>query len=412
MIKKDISALVGGGYGEFWRFRGRYRVVKGGRGAKKSATAALWYIYNLMKYPLANLLVVRRYANSHRDSTFAQLRWAIARLGVAHLWRFTKNPLEMIYIPTGQKIIFRGMDDPESIHSVTVERGYLCWVWLEEAYQIENESDFDKLDMSIRGTMAPGYFKQLTLTFNPWSGRHWLKKRFFDCHSADVLALTKTYEDNEFLDAGDRAVFAAMARDFPRRFEVEGLGNWGIAQGLVYENWSVCAFDYRELLRKNPQWRPLFGLDFGFTHDPTAFIGLILAEAERDIYIFVEHYQRGMLNSDIAALIKTLGFAKERIVADSAEPKSIAELRRLGLSRVVGAKKGPDSLRHGIQRLCNYRVYVHRDCVHTREELAGYIWSDGIDGSFYNVPVDRDNHLMDALRYAMEGTESNFSVLK
>ena len=119
-----------------------------------------------------------------------------------------------------------------------------------------------------------------------------------------------------------------------------------------------------------------------------------------------------MLNSDIAALIKTLGFAKERIVADSAEPKSIAELRRLGLSRVVGAKKGPDSLRHGIQRLCNYRVYVHRDCVHTREELAGYIWSDGIDGSFYNVPVDRDNHLMDALRYAMEGTESNFSVLK
>lgn len=403
--------MVGGSYGDFWGFRGRYRVVKGGRGAKKSATAALWYVYNLMKYPLANLLVVRRYANSHRDSTFAQLQWAVKRMGVEGLWRSTKTPLEMIYLPTGQRIIFRGMDDPESIHSVTVDKGYLCWVWLEEAYQIDREGDFDKLDMSIRGTLPPGYFKQLTLTFNPWSEKHWLKKRFFHGESPEVLAITRTYKDNEFLDDKDKQVFREMSRNFPRRYQVEGLGNWGIAQGLVYENWWVEEFNYRDLLNNRPHMRPLFGLDFGFTHDPTAFIGLILDEEAREIYIFAEHYQRGMLNSDIAAMIREKGFGKERIVGDSAEPKSIAELRRLGISRITGAKKGPDSLRHGIQRICNYRIYVHSTCRHTIEELGTYAWCDGPNG-VKNVPVDRDNHLMDALRYAMEGTCQGFSLLK
>lgn len=410
-IEKDISALVGDGYGDFWSFQGRYRVVKGGRGAKKSATAALWYIYNLMKFPLANLLVVRRYANSHRDSTFAQLQWAVKTLGVERLWRSTKTPLEMIYLPTGQRVIFRGMDDPESIHSVTVDKGYLCWVWLEEAYQIERENDFDKLDMSIRGTLPSGYFKQLTLTFNPWSEKHWLKRRFFDVKSSEVLAITRTYKGNEFLDHKDHEVFAEMARNFPRRYQVEGLGNWGVAQGLVYENWWVTDFNYRELLASRPHMRPLFGLDFGFTHDPTAFIGLVLDEDTRELYIFAEHYQRGMLNSDIAEMIKNKGFSKERIVADSAEPKSIAELRRLGINRIIGARKGPDSLRHGIQRICNYRIYVHSSCRYTIEELGTYAWCDG-SGGVKNVPVDRDNHLMDALRYAMEGTNQGFSLLK
>ncbi|MDO4541318.1 MAG: PBSX family phage terminase large subunit [Bacillota bacterium] len=404
--KKDISEIVGGGYSDFWRFKGRYRVVKGGRGAKKSATAALWYIYHLMKYPLANLLVVRRYANSHRDSTYAQLQWAVRALGVEHLWRWTKTPLEMTFVPTGQRIIFRGMDDPESIHSVTVNKGSLCWVWLEEAFQIERERDFDKLDMSVRGNLPKGYFKQLTLTFNPWSAKHWLKQRFFDEKDPEVLAMTTTYQDNEFLDEGDRAVFAEMSKKF-RRYDVEGLGNWGVTQGLVYEDWVVMDFDHRRLLRERPTMRPLFGLDFGFTHDPSAFIGLLLDEEAGEIYIFAEDYRRGMLNSDIAAMIKAKGFGKERIVADSAEPKSIAELRRLGLSRIVGAKKGPDSLRYGIQRLRNYRIRVHSDCRHTQEELSAYAWDES--GS---VPLDRDNHLMDALRYAMEGAETGIAVFK
>ena len=165
--KKNIAKIVGKGYKTFGNYKGRYRVVKGSRGSKKSTTTALWIIYNMMKYSLANTLVVRRVFNTHKDSTWTQLKWAVNVLGVSHLWNFSKSPLEATYIPTGQKILFRGLDDPMSITSITVEVGYLCWAWFEEAFQIMNEDDFNKVDMSIRGELPPGYFKQITLTFNP-----------------------------------------------------------------------------------------------------------------------------------------------------------------------------------------------------------------------------------------------------
>lgn len=144
-----LPDLVGGGYGAFWRCRQRYRVVKGGKASKKSSTTALWYIYHLMKYPAANLLVVRSVHRTHIDSTYAQLRWAIRRLGVEHLWHGTREPLELTYTPTGQRILFRGLDNVEKLASTTVDNGYLCWVWLEEAFEVAREADFDKLDLSV-----------------------------------------------------------------------------------------------------------------------------------------------------------------------------------------------------------------------------------------------------------------------
>lgn len=127
----NLAKEVGRGYGQFWRCKKRYRIVKGGRGSKKSCTEALWLIYMIMKMPLANAVVIRRYFNTHRDSTFAQLKWAINKLGVKTLWKPTMNPLELTYLPTGQKILFRGFDDPQSITSITVEVGHLCWVWIK-----------------------------------------------------------------------------------------------------------------------------------------------------------------------------------------------------------------------------------------------------------------------------------------
>ena len=177
----SLKTAVGGGYDEFWHDRHRYRVLKGGKGSKKSTTTAMNLIYRLMKYPGSNLLVVRAVMNTHRDSTFAQLKWAQEKLGVSHLWKNTVNPMEMTYKPTGQKILFRGFDDVLKLASTTVSNGYLCFVWIEEAFELESEEDFDKLDMSVpRGEIPPHLFKQTTLTFNPWSDRHWLKKRFFD----------------------------------------------------------------------------------------------------------------------------------------------------------------------------------------------------------------------------------------
>lgn len=161
-----LSEIVGGGYADFWHSTARYRVIKGSRASKKSTTAALWFVVNLMARPEANLLVVRRYGRTLKDSCFAQLRWAIDRLGFGDFWHATTNPMELVYTPTGQKILFRGLDDGIKVTSITVAKGVLCWVWLDEAYELR-EDDFNKLDMSIRGKMPKGLHPQLTLTFNP-----------------------------------------------------------------------------------------------------------------------------------------------------------------------------------------------------------------------------------------------------
>lgn len=398
----DIAAVVGGGYRAFWNCRSRYRVLKGGKASKKSTTAALWFIYHLMKYPQANLLVVRRVFATHADSTFAQLRWAIRRLGAEALWEAVRSPLELRYRPTGQRILFRGFDDVEKLASTTVENGCLCWVWLEEAFELPSEEDFDKLDLSApRGEVPPPLFKQTTITFNPWSERHWLKRRFFDQPGPDTACFTATWLCNEFLDEADRARYVEMQRKNPRRYAVAGLGEWGIAEGLVYENWRVADFDIRVLPDESWKLRHVFGLDYGYANDPTAFIAAAVNRPDRRIYIYDEHYGRRMLNSEIAAMIRQKGYAKERIRADSAEPKSNEELRRQGISRLTAAVKGPDSVLSGIAELQEYELIVHPRCRHTAAELGAYIWQKGADGSGINRPVDRDNHLLDALRYAM-----------
>lgn len=397
-----LPDVIGGGYGEFWRCRKRYRVVKGGKASKKSSTTALWYIYHLMKYPESNLLVVRNVHRTHADSTYAQLRWAIRRLGVEHLWRAVREPLELTYLPTGQRILFRGMDNVEKLASTTVERGYLCWVWIEEAFEIAAEADFDKLDLSVpRGELPKPLFKQTTITFNPWDENHWLKSRFFDRHASDVFAITTDYRCNEFLDSTDRGLYERMRAENPRKYAVAGLGEWGHSEGLVFENWVVEEFSLRDLRREG--LRHVFGLDYGYTNDPTAFIAAAVDEAAKRIYLYDEHYQRRMLNEDIAAMIVEKGYQKERIRADAAEPKSNEDLRRLGICRLQAANKGRDSILSGISRLQEYRLVVHPRCVHTAAELRGYVWqADGRDGVYRNLPSDKDNHLMDALRYAME----------
>ncbi len=397
-----LPDVVGEGYGAFWRCRKRYRVVKGGKASKKSSTTALWYIYHLMKYPEANLLVVRAVHRTHQDSTFAQLRWAIRRLGVEHLWRAGREPLELCYIPTGQRILFRGLDNVEKLASTTVDKGVLCWVWLEEAFEISRQADFEKLDLSVpRGEVPPPLFKQTTVTFNPWNENHWLKSRFFDREDDQVLAITTDYRCNRFLDDTDRAVYERMRLQNPRQYAVAGLGQWGHSEGLVFENWSVEAFSLAQL--QGEGYRHIFGLDYGYTNDPTAFIAAAVEETHKRIYIYDEHYEKRMLNQAIAGMIRQKGYHKERIRADSAEPKSNDDLRRLGLTRLHPAAKGQDSVLAGIARLQEYRMVVHPRCVHTAAELAAYTWQeDGREGVYRNRPCDRDNHLMDALRYAME----------
>lgn len=404
MTTVNISDTVGRGYGDFWKDTKRYRVLKGGKGSKKSATTALNCIYRLMRYPNSNLLVVRAVMNTHRDSTFAQLKWAQQKLGVGQLWHNTVSPLEMTYLPTGQKILFRGFDDVLKLASTTVSKGYLNFVWIEEAYELVSEEDFDKLDLSVpRGEVPSPLFKQTTLTFNPWSETHWLKKRFFDTPSDNISTYSTNYLCNEFLDATDRAVFERMKETNYRKYAVAGLGEWGIAEGLVFENWEVLEFDVENLgAEDGTDWmyKSFFGLDYGYTNDPTAFIAFAANPITKELFIYDEHYETKMLNSDIADMIKRKGYAKERIRADAAEPKSNDDLRRLGISRIQPSVKGRDSVINGIAQLQEYKIYVHPRCVNTIHELGSYVWKKDKDDRGLNVPEDRDNHLMDSLRYS------------
>ena len=398
-----LPDLVGRGYKTFWEFRGRYRVCKGSRASKKSKTTALNMVFRIMQYPLGNVLVVRKTFRTLKDSCFTDLKWAINRFQVAHLWDVKESPLEMTYRPTGQKILFRGLDDPLKITSITVEHGFLCWMWIEEAYEISTESDFDMLDESIRGAIPAetGLFKQVTLTFNPWNEHHWMKKRFFDVQSPDVLAMTTNYTCNEWLDEADLKLFETMKVSNPRRYRVAGLGEWGVVDGLVYENWEERVFDVSEISRMSGV-RSCFGLDFGYTNDPTALFCGLIDKGSRTIWVFDELYERGLTNQMIADRIRSMGLSKERITADSAEPKSIEELRKEGISRIRGSRKGRDSVENGIQFIQNYQILIHPRCVNFLTEIQNYVFSQDKFGKTTNVPVDDFNHLMDAMRYALE----------
>jgi len=452
-VQISLRDVVGQGYDEFWRFRGRYRVVKGSRASKKSKTAALWYIFHMMKYPGANTLVIRKTFRTLKDSCFTELKWAIGRLGVSAYWKVIESPLEMTYLPTGQKIYFRGLDDPFKVTSITVETGALCWMWIEEAYEITRETDFDIINESIRGAAPDGLFKQVTLTLNPWNERHWIKKRFFDgpppppaeappsketppglrpppskeggyerlCRNldessespplqrgksrsdrgCDILAMTTCYTCNEWLDDADRRLFEEMRVKNPRRYRVAGLGEWGIAEGLIYENWEERSFSLDEV-RRIPGVQSAFGLDFGYTNDPSALFCGMIDLAGKTIYVFDEMYRRGMSNEAIARAVSEAGYAKERICADSSEPKSIARLRELGLVRVRAARKGQDSVNHGIDFLQDFTLVIHPKCVNFLTEIANYTWDTDKFGARVNTPIDDFNHLMDAMRYATE----------
>lgn len=398
-----IQDRIGKGYNAFWNNKSFYRVVKGSRGSKKSRTTALNFIYRIMRYSWSNLLVVRRYSNTNHDSTYTVLKWACGALGVSHLFKFNEGKPEIVYRPTGQKIIFRGLDDPLKVTSVDVDTGILSWGWFEEAYEIENADKFETVVESIRGgNEAPDFFKQITITFNPWSEHHWLKAMFFDeeTRKKDVFAQTTTFRINEWLDDQDRQRYLDLYRTNPRRAKIVCDGDWGVAEGLVFENFVVEDFDVAEVVKNATGVG--HGLDFGFTHDPSAFAECAINLKTKDIYIYNEMYQQGMLTDDIYEWIAQNGYANSEITADSAEQRLIMELRLKGVRRIQPAMKGKDSIMTGIDFLQGFKIHILPSCVHAIQEFNTYVWDQDKEGNWLNKPLDKNNHFIDAFRYSLE----------
>ena len=401
-MKVSLQATVGKNYADFWNAKQRYRVCKGSRGSKKSKTTALNMIHRIIEYPESNGLCVRRYGNTLRDSVYSDLLWAIHKLGLDDYFDWTVSPMQIVRKSTGQKILFRGLDDGMKITSISVDKGVLCWVWIEEAYELSNEDDFNKLDMSIRGEVPDGYFKQITLTFNPWSSTSWLKSRFFDVVDDDIFTKTTTWKCNEWLDEADRNIFLKMQVNNPRRYRIEGDGEWGIAEGLIYDKVIFEDFDI-DSIKAIPGIRSTFGLDFGFT-DPNAFTCFLIDNAAMKIYVFDEWYRTGVTNKIIAQAIKEKGYGGQKIICDSAEPKSIAELQEQGI-KAEGSRKGKDSVNHGIQLIQNYEIIVHeKNCPEFKKEIQNYCWEKDKNGKPTDKPDHEFSHGMDSMRYAVTKT--------
>lgn len=399
----SVSKEIGGGYNRFWHNRQFYRVVKGSRGSKKSKNTAINFIYRIMKYPWANLLVVRRYSNTNKQSTYTDLKWAANKLKVGHLFKFNESMPEVTYKPTGQKILFRGLDDPLKITSISVDVGMLAWVWVEEAYQIESEADFRTLVESIRGSHDdPDFFKQITLTFNPWSERHWLKPMFFDdkTREKDVFAYTTTFRCNEWLDDVDRQRMEDLYRTNPRRARIVCDGEWGVAEGLVFDNFRVKDFNPIQKIKEIQE--TTHGQDYGFTNDPTTLVSSAVDLKNKEIWIYDEHYEKAMTTQDIYNMIAEKQLLKASITGDNAEPRLIKELIAKGVRRLHKSVKGKDSIMHGILFLQGFKIYIHPSCENTIEEFNTYTFEKDKEGKWLNKPIDANNHIIDALRYSME----------
>lgn len=296
----NLPDVIGKGYASFWKSKNFFRIVKGGRASKKSTTAALWYIYNIMKYPLANAVVVRQVYNTHKNSTFAELKKAAKRLKVYDKWKFTESPLQCVYRPTGQKILFYGFDDPMKLTSMTVDTGFLCWAWFEEVFEIDNEEDFDTFVEGIRGQVPPPLFKQVTLTYNPWINTHWTKTKFWDNEYPDTFRDTTTHKCNEFLDISDHKRIDDLEETNPERYKVVGLGEYGIPGGAYFDEFRKDIHVIEPFIIPD-HWRRYISLDYGLDMLANYWIAM---DSNNKAYVYKELYESDLIISDAAKRIK------------------------------------------------------------------------------------------------------------
>lgn len=375
----------------------RTQIFFGGSSSGKSTFIAQRAIYNLLDGG-RNYLIVRNIADTNRGSTYKEITKNIESWGVSRLFKINKSNLE-ITCRNGYQILFKGLGDIEKIKSITAQRGVITDIWIEEATETIEE-DIKQLNKRLRGQTRVK--KRLILSFNPIMRSHWLFKKFFkDFADKDILyrderliILKTIYKDNRFLEDDD--IYELEHEGDKYWHDVYTLGNWGTLGAVVFSNWEVQ--DLSKVKKKFDNYKN--GLDFGFTNDPTAFVRMHYDKKRKILYITDEFYERGLTNQEIAKALKPM-IGSEYVTCDSAEPKSIEELKRENIN-ALGALKGKDSVGFGIQFLKGLKIIIDKNCQNVINEFQLYQWKKTRDGDTLNIPVDRDNHTIDAIRYGME----------
>jgi phage terminase large subunit len=381
----------------------RVQIVYGGSSSGKSVSKAQQSIIDVLCH-CRNWLICRKIGRDSRHSTFIEVNRVIEAWDLHGRFKINKTDLTITAVDTGYQILFKGLDDLEKLKSITVLKGAITDIWIEEATQTEQD-DVRQLLRRQRGG-DPDVPKRLHLTFNPIVNLSWIYNEYFaplgmadgQTWYEDVdgrLTIQKTtYKDNPFLAQDEIDVLEDETDKY--WYDVYTLGNWGVLGDVIFTNWEtrdLSAIQYLFVNRRN-------GLDFGFASDPAALARTHYDKKRKTIYVFKELYQRGLTNDILGEeLIPIL--ERDDLVCDSAEPKSIKDLVNAGI-RARGARKGKDSVHHGIQWLQQQTIIIDKSCINTQNEFMLYQWKKDKDGNSLRIPVDKNNHIIDALRYAYE----------
>lgn len=337
------------------------------------------------------VLWMRKVGRTIKDSIFEDVIRCLSSFKILPYCKVNMSDYR-ITLPNGAVFLFKGADDIEKVKSIKA----VSDIVMEEATEF-NQEDYMQLTIRLR---EPIYKKrQLFMMFNPVSKANWVYKFFFEQKQEDVVIYHTTYKDNKFLDEATKKNLELLIDRDPVYYKIYALGEFATLDKLVFPKKTIKRLNYYDM-KNYPNY---FGLDFGYTNDPTAFVRLAVDKPNKKLYVVEEWVRKGQENDKIAQAITDMGYRKEKIMADAAEPKSIAEIRRLGIDRIQAVKKKPDSILQGIDFIKQFDIIIDDRCPKVIEEFENYTWQkDKKTGEYINKPIDTFNHGIDAMRYALE----------
>lgn len=379
----------------------------GGRGSLKSSTVSVLVPLLLINNPGTHALVLRKVANTIRDSVYAQYIWAIGELGMAAYWEAKVSPMELIYKPTGQKIMFRGADDPMKIKSIKVPFGYIAVTHFEEKDQFAGRAEIRTI---LQSTMRGGSKYWNFESYNPpisrdnWANKDSLEERTDRlCHKSTYLQAPTEWLGEQFLAEAEH-----LKTTDERAYQHEYLGIPVGTGGNVFDNLELREITDEEMSHFDHIYQ---GVDYGWFPDPFAFIRLHYDRARETIYLMDEIYQNKLTNEASGNIIIQRGYKDAYITCDSAEPKSVADYRAMGLP-AKAAVKGPGSVDYGMKWLQRRKIVIDRKRTpNAYNEFVNYEYDRNKDGDIISGYPDENNHLIDATRYAVERISRRMGVI-